>query len=70
MPPYHPQDIHPYQPSGRHLCRPTPLHHIEHLPGMALHPTDEEDSKPEVLKQEVDFLQKGGFSAIFCYSIK
>ena len=51
MPPYHPQDIHPYQPSGRHLCWSAPLHHIEHLPGMALHPTDEEDSKPEILKE-------------------
>ena len=36
LPSYHPQDIHPHQPLGRHVRRTAALHHIEHLLSMAL----------------------------------
>ena len=50
LPPYHTKDFHPYQPTGRYVCRSAPLHRIEHLPGLVVHATDEENTKSEALE--------------------
>ena len=50
LPPYHTKDFHPYQPTGRYVCRSAPLHRIEHLPGLVVHATDEENTKSETLE--------------------
>ena len=50
LPPYHTKDFHPYQPTGRYVRRSAPLHRIEHLPGLVVHATDEENPKSEALE--------------------
>lgn len=50
LPPYHTKDFHPYQPTRRYVCRSAPLHRIEHLPGLVVHATDEENTKSEALE--------------------
>lgn len=50
LPPYHTKDFHPYQPTGRYVRRSAPLHRIEHLSGLVVHATDEENPKSEALE--------------------